>query len=339
MMKARTSLWASLAIAASLGLAGCGGSSNEKEELSAADQCTADGGTFANDTCTTQADTQRADLVAKAGAVTTTLDGLTGTDDDPTPTTDQIKAVDDAITALEASISGASALSDEAKAGYQEQVKSAKASVGRAQAARTKADDDAAKATTTARKKTGDDLYKALVGTTSTNDGDPLANIASVTLDSDGLDVTVVAGAGALPDAAVPNPAVVPLKPKSGSVDALSGWKGMDFTGTSAANEDTDPDTPKLSHEARVYHNQGAARTQAFTGTSGKYKIVPSGAATNAGYLVATTGNAATVAANLGDNSALEALGLSRDMIEATAFNHAGTKTHVADRVTGVVSI
>ena len=275
MMKARTSLWASLAIAASLGLAGCGGSSNEKEELSAADQCTADGGTYANDTCTTQADTQRANLVTKSGAVTTALGGLTGTDDDPTPTTDQIGAVNTAITALETSISGASALSNEAKRRYQDRVDSAKAEVGRAQAARTKADNDATKAATTALKKTGDALYKALVGTTGGNATNPLANITPVTLGSDELTVTVIAGAGALPNSAVPATPAVPLKPKSGSVDALSGWKGIDFTGTSNADESTE--TPKLTHEARVYHNQGAAKTMTFSGTEGKYGITAVG--------------------------------------------------------------
>jgi len=320
MMKARTSLWASLAIAASLGLAGCGGSSNEKEELSAADQCTAAGGIYANDTCTTQADTQRADLVTKSGAVTTALGGLTGTDDDPTPTTDQIGAVNTAITALETSISGASALSAGDKAGYQEQVKSAKASVGRAQAARTKADNDASKAATTALKKTGEKLYDALRGT-GTN-ATALDNVSFGTDPTDGLtssgltiDVAANAGTGATSGTPEARDGVL-LKPKSDSpVASLGGWKGADYalivpkSGTVAAH---------VGDEARVYHNQEAAKAERLIKTSGStYVVVPSGA--NAGYL-ALNGSPGT-AIDVSDSTRIS-------LVMAPTFLHQGTQTH-----------
>ena len=322
MMKARTSLWASLAIAASLGLAGCGGSSNEKEELSAADQCTADGGTFANDTCTTQADMQRADLVAKAGAVTTALDGLTGTDDDPTPTTDQIGAVNTAITALETSISGASALSAGDKAGYQEQVKTAKAAVGRAQAARTKADNDATKAATTALKKTGEKLYDALRGTGATN-ATALNNVsfgdeAADGLTSSGLTIDVAENAGTSANSGTPAARDgVLLKPKSDSpVAPLGGWKGADYArtvpkaGTVAAH---------VGDEARVYHNQEAAKAERLIKTSGStYAVVPSGS--NAGYL-SLNGSPGT-AIDVSDTAA------NRALVMAPDFLHQGTQTH-----------
>ena len=306
MMKVRTSLWASLAIAASLGLAGCGGSSNENQQLSAAEQCTAAGGIYANDTCTTQADTQRADLVTKSGAVTTTLGGLTGTDDDPTPTADQIRAVNTAITALETSISGASALSAGDKAGYEEQVKSAKASVGRAQAARMKADNDAAKATTTAQKKTGEDLFKAIglehLTRTNNDDGTTLAS-GNLTI---GLNLT---------PARTPDPALEAKAEADDSAGKLGDWQGKDYTLTTGTGTD------KVVDEARIYHNQGKADEEDFADT------LPDGIDLIGADVDSTAGFDEKGALLVASGTSITT-GLDASHIKADAFEHSGTQGH-----------
>ena len=327
-MKARTSLWASMAIAASIGLAGCGGSSNKTEEMTAEQKCTAAGGTFADDKCTTLAETQLDDIKTKAAAVTTNLAALTGTttdgETDSTPTAGQLTAAKAAIDALETAVNGASALSADEKAGYTAQVASARAALKVAQDARDNADTVTAKATTDTLKKTGEDLHKALEGTG--DDGSTaLANIEDdrATIEDDGnLSINAPAGAGTRGTTNDPGP--VMLKPKTGTVPALSGlssWKGMDF----ARNVDKDGDTPAhVADNARVYNNKDADKQTAF---SKEYPVGSEDHSGNGeGYLL--TGNVGTADVDLAARRPITGTDISG--VKIPTFTEQGTQNRRA---------
>ena len=276
MMKVRTSLWASLAIAASVGLAGCGGSSNENQQLSAADQCTADGGTFADEKCTLPIDTQRAALktaLETVAALTTNLSG--------TPTQAVIDDAKTKVAALKTAIDNAEDVPKEELDAHRITHTAADNLVKAAQVARTDVDDEAQKKATADLKKAGDALYKALRGT-GAEGATALDNITfgaedsgtrADGLGSDGLQIDIVVNAGS--GDADGSPAArnnTLLKPKSGTVEPLSGWKGADFARTEGTGS-----SAFTSDEARVYHNQGAAETMPFSGTNGKYGVTTTG--------------------------------------------------------------
>ena len=289
MMKVRTSLWASLAIAASLGLAGCGGSSNENQQLSAADQCTADGGTFADEKCTLPIDTQRAALKTALEAVAALTTNLSGT-----PTQAVIDDAKTKVAALKTAIDNAEDVPKEELDAHRITHTAADNLVKAAQVARTDVDNEAQKKATADLKKAGDALYKALVGAGATaSKGDPLENITDTELETDAsefsIDVAAMAGLKGNDDA-LTDATALELKPKSGTVAPLSGWKGAHFARTEGTGS-----SAFTSDEARVYHNQGAAKTMPFSGTGGKYGI------SSGGLFAGATSS--TTAVNVGGDS------------------------------------
>jgi len=103
-MNARASLWASLAIAASIGLAGCGGSSDKKEVvLTDAQKCTEGGGSFATGSCIFPVDTQRQNLETAGDDLGEALKELAGED----VTADDVKTARNMATALQTALNRA----------------------------------------------------------------------------------------------------------------------------------------------------------------------------------------------------------------------------------------
>ena len=156
-------------------------------------------------------------------------------------------------------------------------------------------------------------MYKALAGTPA-NNSTALDNNTRTRLQSNGdLSVNAAAGAGSLPDAT--DPGSVTLKATDHTVTALDGWKGKDYSLTSGTGN------AKVTNEARLYYNQGAPKTQPFSGTDGKYTLISGKTGDQKiqnGYLAS------------GNEVAMVGAGSSNDisLLRADAFNHQGTKNH-----------
>ena len=153
-----------------------------------------------------------------------------------------------------------------------------------------KADAEAARM---AAAKTGKDLFAALADDDAGST--PLTNIdpAATDLAASGLTINATAGAGTF--TADPDDGGVELK-AGDSVTALGSWNGTDYalsTGTGAS---------KVTNEARVYNNRGAAKTVSFA---------------DSGITVNGDGNVEdiTIKANY-------------SLIRASTFEHQGTQTH-----------
>ena len=166
-----------------------------------------------------------------------------------------------------------------------------------------------------AAAKTGKELFAAL-GPITTELDPPryaLANIASdsTLLSADGrtLNVDAAEGAGALSDAENPDP--VPLK-AGDSAGSLGSWNGMNYS-----HSDGKGDT-LVTNEARVYTNQGSAKSQPFADS------LPDGVTLTQGSItVATSGNF-TDSLNIGK-------------VMGADFEHQGTQTHqVPDKADAV---
>ncbi len=311
MKKQRTTLLAAGVVAAMVGLAGCGGSSNKDME---------DGQKTPAEMAAERATMQRTALTTASAAVTEVTDDLGGT-----PTQAVIDDARTKVAALETAINNAKDVPASELTAYRAQHGTADNSVKAAQMARTDADDEADDDAMAALKKTGEDLYKALRGTNASNNA--LGNITQPFPTSEGLtpgglhiDVPAQAGVGG-------NTPVVRgrsdqlLKPKSGSsVSPLSGWKGMDFAKTEGTGS-----SAYTSDEARVYHNQGAPERVPFSGgTNGKYNVVASGVDPLSGTDISSAGFYAgngTAAVNLAGTSV-------SDMIEISSFADEGTKRY-----------
>ena len=145
-----------------------------------------------------------------------------------------------------------------------------------------------------AAAKTGKDLFAALAGTSDTTDA--LTNIdpTATALAASGLTINATAGAGTFTDD--PDDEGVELK-AGDSAGALGSWKGKNYALSMGTGD------AKVTNEARVYNNQGAAKTQPFAGTGGKYTL------TDGSLAVGTTS-------------------VDRALVMATAFEHQGTQTH-----------
>ena len=159
------------------------------------------------------------------------------------------------------------------------------------------ADADAARM---AMAKTGKDLFAALAGTQADGSDDALDNVEAFTsetgLTSSGLVINAASNAGTLTD----DPDGVTLK-AGDSAGALGSWSGTDYalsTGTGDA---------KVTNEARVYTNQGPAKSQPFSGTGGRYELTAGG--------IVVAGSGAIAEADL-------------DLVMAATFDHQGTQTH-----------
>ena len=324
MKKQRTTLLAAGVVAAMVGLAGCGGSSNK--DMEDGQKTPAE---MAAEMAAERATMQRTALTTASAAVTEVTDDLGGT-----PTQAVIDDARTKVAALETAINNAKDVPASELTAYRAQHGTADNSVKAAQMARTDANDAALekqrmeeeeeqKRLAAAAKKMGEDLYKALRGTTASNNA--LDNITQPFPASEGLtpgglhiDVPAQAGVGG-------NTPVVGgrsdqlLKPKSGSsVSPLSGWKGMDFAKTEGTGS-----SAYTSDEARVYHNQSAPKPELLIRNGGQFGLVAGATGQNAvnnGYLAM----GGTDNGNLLDVSGDSRVG----RVMAPAFLHQGTQTH-----------
>jgi len=228
---------------------------------------------------------QMAALTGASGTLQTALAALSGS----TPTKAQLDAANNALTALNTAITGAEDLTEAEKATYVREAGNAAAPIRVAQMAFDNAEDEATMAERMAMTETGKLLYAAL-GPPAASDTSALDNIAAPVLTST-LAIDAAAGAGTLGE--TDDPESVTLR-ASGSAGALGSWNGMDYALSSGTGDD------KVTNEARVYTNRGAAETDDFgdvhTLTDGSLAVADSAEA--------------------------------RALVMAAAFTHQGTQNH-----------
>ncbi|MCY4284652.1 MAG: hypothetical protein OXC65_04830 [Thiotrichales bacterium] len=261
-MNARASLWASMAIAASIGLAGCGGSSNNKTNTEDDMEPTA-----------AQLMTEKDSL---ATAVTN-ADNARRALDSVQPTDMLIQALDGAVTALDAAIKGL--MYDETdKAEAEKSLREARAALSTARTEKGKLDT----AATNMANKAKADAGKALLGN---NIGLGKIGTAALTAVDTGDNLATINGDGELAfniwDTTIETPESLPraLKKTQTSVSPLGGWKGAHYERMNDDKEVTD--------SARVYTSQADAKKQNF----GVYAALPSttnvdGTRTSDGYRI-----------------------------------------------------
>ena len=251
-MNARASLWASMAIAASIGLAGCGGSSNNKTNTEDDMEPTA-----------AQLMTEKDSL---ATAVTN-ADNARRALDSVQPTDMLIQALDGAVTALDASIKGL--MYDETdKAEAEKSLREARAALSTARTEKGKID----MATTNMENKAKADAGKALLGdniglgkvnsAATTDAGAPAETFNMADINDDEDLVINIWDTRLETDANVAKT----LKKTQTSVSPLGGWKGAHYEKMNDDKEVTD--------SARVYTSQADAKKQNF----GAYAASTSGA-------------------------------------------------------------
>ena len=236
-MNARASLWASMAIAASIGLAGCGGSDNTKTTENGGTPPTAD-----------QLMTEKDSL---ATAVTN-ADNARRALDSVQPTDDLIQTLNGAVTALDSAIKGL--MYDETdKAEAEKSLREARAALSTARTEKGKLDTAATEQDNKdkiakAKMLLGDEgaIELGLIGTSADNGG----NIVDIT---DGELVIVIDGVTLI---------TAELSKTSTPVSPLGSWSGSEYALREPEDEDDDLET--MDH-AKVYSNQEAAEDKAFT--------------------------------------------------------------------------
>ena len=260
---------------------------------------------------------QRAAITSAVTMARTAVNGVTNDSTDS-----EVSAADQAIADLEAAIDGAVDLpaGDTDVASAQGTLATLKAQLSTAKTARTTYLANKANEDMKAMTALGKAMYAALAGTGGNTNA--LANLSSATatLGTAGLTINAAENAGSLTGAI----ASVTLK-AGDSAGSLGGWKGMDYALTTGTGNS------KITNEARVYTNQGAPKTQPFSGTGGKYALRSSQTGDDAvqnGYL-----------ANADNSGALDvsATPTDRAKVMSPTFNHSGTVQHpVPDRANAV---
>ena len=309
-MKARYLMYP-FVLAAVLAVAACGGSSNNSPEPTEEMVCTDAGGRWNSDmTCTTAdglamevTEMQRMAINNAITAAETVVAGLTDDASDAA-----IGSADTAVAGAKSAVSGADNVPDDEKAAFNTAIAVVERNLATRKmsimAARDKADMDMK----AAMAKTGKALHAALGPPNA--DTDPptyaLANIGAPGLSSDGLAIDATAGAGALPNTGDgSDPGSVTLK-AGDSAGSLSSWMGMDYTDTTGTG------AMKVTNDARVYTNQGPAKSVSFA---------------DAGYPAVITDGADKGYMPVGSTEAEVA------RVMATAFMHSGQQTHpIPDR-------
>ena len=282
-------LSATAMLASTLVLAGCGGGSDD----------------MSTDDMTTMPDPDPA--IAERAAINTAIMGastaVAGLTDDASDTA--IGAAETAVMAAKQAVMDAANVSDDEKAAHNTTIATIEGQLSTKKASIMAARDEAADAMKAAMAKTGKALHAALgpPATDTTPATYALANIAAPSLTSAGLAIDAASGAGALADGTGGTTAVEPdpVTLKAGdSAGSLGSWKGKAYA-------HTDSDT-KIVNEARVYTNQGPAKSVSFA-DAGHTVITTDGA--DKGYL-AVNGTVAEEVAR----------------VMSAAFTHSGTQNH-----------
>ena len=174
-------------------------------------------------------------------------------------------------------------------------------------------------ATTKAMAKTGKALHAALGGTPDTN-STAIDNASAALLATGTAPLTIVVAAGAGGKTAAEVPTRTAILRTGDSAGSLGGWAGTDYDLTSGSG------AAEVTDNARVYTNKGQGRSQAFSGTNGKYTLVSGQTGANAGNNGYLGSDSSTI---LDVSGTAETLAL----VEAADFMHSGTQNRqVPDR-------
>ena len=236
---------------------------------------------------------ERADINAKITAANTAVTGLTDDASDAA-----IGAAETAVGTAKAAVT-ASSVPDEEKSAFNTAIAAIEGSLGAKKTSIMAAREDAADMMRKANAATGKALHAALGGPAA--GGNALANNEASSLAAAGLTVNAAAGAGSLPAASDPGAVILQAGTSAGS---LGDWAGTNYALTSGTGDS------KVTNEARVYTNQGAADTEPF----GDVHTVGAADATGAdrpGYVTLDATNAVTLG-----------------RIMAALFTHSGTQNH-----------
>ncbi len=227
-MNARASLWASLAIAASIGLAGCGGSSNKAEETGgdpkpSAAQLTAE---------QTALDKEAADARKAIADIAKSDEGATD---------DLVAALESAITDLNTEIQGIEYEDDTDKTNAEAALREARDVLSGIETAKTN----------TANKENADEGKATL-------ENFRLATESAIT--GSNLAISATGHAATLAS-------VTALKKTKTDVADLDGWKGVEYMKTTPENP-TDTNKLTATDRAIVYTNQADAKMEELDGNN-----------------------------------------------------------------------
>ena len=222
-------LMATAAVALSLVLGGCGGSSSTMDDPAP------------------MPDPAIAERNAINTAIMTARTAVPGVDNDSTDS--EVSAADMAVADARAAIAAAANVPAEEIAAHTATVNALAAQLSSAKMARMEAMDAADEASRMAMAKTGKDLHAALGGAAA--DTNALANVTATVLATTGLTVTVADNAGALTGTVT-----VPELKAGESAGMLGDWAGTNY-----AHMDTGTE---VKNEAVVYTNQGPGTRKAF---------------------------------------------------------------------------
>ena len=302
-------------LALALAVGGCGSSSDDEmmpPEPTAQERCEGANGRYnADGSCTSaeelaaeaaaaRAEMQRSEIGTAIDDAETAVAGLT---DDASDTA--ISAAQMAVADAKTAVAGAGDIDADEKAAFNTAIGVVEGTLSSKMTSIMAAREAADEAMKAAMAKTGKELHAAL----GPNQGGAtaLTNIAAPTLTSAGLGIDAAAGAGALDDAT--DPALVTLT-AGDSAGSLGGWMGMDYAHTDSGT--------KVMNAARVYTNQGAAKTVTFAAAG---HTVATATTTDdfKGYLTLDEADTATLGRIMGDT-----------------FTHSGIQTHTYDSATEV---
>lgn len=262
-----------------LGLAACGGGGDSTPTASNGD--------------TMQPDPAIAERAAINAAIMTAATAVAGLTDDASDAA--LAAASSAVTTAHDMAHDAEHVSANEIEAFEAHIATIESNLAAKQTSIMAAREAADEALMAANTKLGKDLHAAL-GPPDAADTTALNN-AAVTLSSDGLAVDAVTGAGALPtDAGDPDSVTLEAGASAG---ALGSWNGRDYSHSMGTGD------AKVTHEARVYTNQGPGRSRPF---SQAHTVLAAGDA-NAGSLLVDTAEEFA-------------------LVMATAFTHSGIQNH-----------
>ncbi len=305
-----------VALVAALALSACSSSSDnggpDPVDTAMPDpemECTDAGGRWnADDTCTSadalaveRADAQRTAINRAIAAANLAVAGLTDDASDAA-----ITSARNAVDAAKAAIGSADDVPDTEKAASNRHIATIEGTLNTKVASITQARDDAAEDAAKASAALGKAMFAALNGTAAA-DSTALNNAVAAFNAAGAFTINAAAGAGAL--AAATDPGLVTFE-DGDSAGSLNDWTGTDYADASGTGDS------RVTDEARVYTNQGAAASQPF---ADEHTL-----AADEDYFVVTTGGSV-------------ATGASLDLVMVNAFEHSGEQTHLpADRADAV---
>ena len=238
-------------VALSVVLSGCLHSGDDPPAMTEEEACVADGGTYADGTCTTAEDMAAEMLKMQTMAITDAIAAArTAVAAVNNAATDaQVSAADAAVAAAAKAITDATAVSADAKAGYTTAVETLTSTLASAKTARQMAKDADQRAADMAMAATAAKLYAGLEhGLGNTTETRTAAyNDADAPTTGTAADTLIMVTSGTAADSPV---AVALSEDKKTMVAANHGWAGKRYTRTSPASEGT--------YEAVVYSNIAA---------------------------------------------------------------------------------